>query len=429
MNQTRTGTVSDEDLAAFVSIVGDRRIQAQYQPIVDLDSRAVIGWEALARGPQGSALEFPDRLFGVARQLGRTSELDFACQAAAIEGALAAGLGDNADLFINIEPRNDPAEVPEYLLETYRRALGQLRITVEIRERELAARPADLVAAADQLRALPGWGIALDDVGVDPRSVGLIPLVEPDVIKLDMSFLHEPMSRTKARAAHAVFAEAERTGAKVLAEGIEDEQQLQYAIALGAQLGQGWFFGRPGELHPEVAVTGGTRRRNRADASDRPPSATTPYEILSRRRTPRRGTKPMLLQMSLALEDEALVQGEGGVLISTFQDARFFGEKTATRYSRISDQIAFTGVLAEGLGDDPAPGVRGAGIDRTMKLRSEWDVVMLAPHFAAAFAARELEPDTVSSSRRFDYVITYDRDLVSLVANQLMRQIAPLVET
>jgi len=418
--------VSASDLEAFESVVGGRKVRSLYQPVVDLDSREIVGWEALARGPEGSPLEYPDRLFDVANRLGRLSELDFVCQAAAIEGALAAGLDDSSDLFINIEPRNDPADAPEYLREIYAAAWQRLKITVEITERELTSRPADLVSVVDQLRGEPNWGIALDDVGVDPRSVGLIPLVEPDVIKLDMSFMHEPMTRQRARAAHAVLAEAERTGARVLAEGIETEEHLQDALALGAHLGQGWLFARPGELKPELAVSGNTRRSNLPGSAGRPAAETTPYEFLSRHRAPRRGTKPMLLQMSRALEDEALAQGEEAVLISTFQDVSFFTSKTARRYSQIAEKVAFTGALADGLGAEPAHGVRGAGLDSAMKLRSEWDVVMLAPHFAACFASREIEPESESDIRRFDHVITYDRHLVSVVANQLMRQIAPV---
>jgi hypothetical protein len=267
--------------------------------------------------------------------------------------------------------------------------------------------------------------VALDDVGVEPGSVGLIPLLEPDVIKLDMSLLHEPMNRERARTVHAVLAEAERTGTKVLTEGIETEAHLRDARALGAHLGQGWLFGRPGPLAPGRGVTGQTRRDLRASGISRPAGRMTPFQFLSGRRASRRGPRPMLFQMSRALESEALAQGAETVLISTFQHARFFGPATAEWYEQLAGQLAFVGALAEGLGGEPARGVRGAEIEAGALLQAEWDVVVLAPHFSAAFASREAAPDPNRRHRMFDHVFTYDRRLVSTVANLLMSRIAP----
>ena len=111
-----------------------------------------------------------------------------------------------------------------------------------------------------------GCGIAIDDVGEDPRSIALMPLLAPDVIKLDMAFVQTPMTRERARVLHAVRAEAERTGAVVLAEGIETAAQAELAKTLGATLGQGWYFGRPTELVPAPAVPTLARDLSRADA-------------------------------------------------------------------------------------------------------------------------------------------------------------------
>src|SRR4029453_11490950 len=93
--------------------------------------------------------------------------------------------------------------------------------------------------------------IAIDDVGADPRSLALMPFLEPDVIKLDMRLVQAQPSAEIARVTHAVSAEAERSGARVIAEGIETEAHAHRAAALGADLAQGWLFGRPGPL-PEA---------------------------------------------------------------------------------------------------------------------------------------------------------------------------------
>ena len=87
---------------------------------------------------------------------------------------------------------------------------------------------------------------------------GHVSLVAPDVIKLDMSLVHSPLSLASVQIADAAQAEAERTGAAILAEGIESSHDVETAKALGATLGQGWLYGRPGPL----PLSGSPRRRS-----------------------------------------------------------------------------------------------------------------------------------------------------------------------
>ena len=63
-------------------------MRAAFQPIVDLDTGAVVAYEALAPGPEGSSLERPDLMFDAARRTGRLCDLDWACRGAAFAGAL-----------------------------------------------------------------------------------------------------------------------------------------------------------------------------------------------------------------------------------------------------------------------------------------------------------------------------------------------------
>jgi len=407
--------------APLEEILHRREIAPVYQPIVDLDTHGVVGWEALARGPEGSPLHLPGPLFGAAASAGRLAELDFCCRAAALEGAVAAGLAGGQELFVNIEPETAGATWPAFLEDAVAdaRAAG-LRVTVEITERAVLASPAALVAQVALYRSR-GWGIALDDVGVDPRSISLMPLLRPDVIKLDMSIVQDAMTRERAQVVHAVVAEAERSGAKVLAEGIETEEHAAFARALGADLGQGWLLGRPGELRPEPVTTG----TGRVLVPGFEETTDTPFERLSRARPLRRGTKRQLLQMSLALEDEALAQGPSSLLLSTFQDAVHFTRPTRARYAMLAARMAFVGALAYNLGQEPAQGVRGASLDPDEALRGEWDVVVLSPHFAAAFAARDLGDAGADLDRRFEYALTHDRELVAQAAHRLIRRVAP----
>src|SRR5436305_9645295 len=88
----------------FVQILDRQKVRSVYQPIIDLKSGDIAAFEALARGPVGSPLESPAMLFGTGRKLGLLNELEWACRAAALSGALEANLGTQISLFINVEP-------------------------------------------------------------------------------------------------------------------------------------------------------------------------------------------------------------------------------------------------------------------------------------------------------------------------------------
>jgi hypothetical protein len=248
-----------------------------------------------------------------------------------------------------------------------------------------------------------------------------MPFLAPDVIKLDLRLVQDNPSRQVAEIVHAVSAEAERTGALVLAEGIETEQHRQTALALGARYGQGWMFGRPGELRPVVSA---------ADSAISRPARTpavahaSPFEAVAAQRPTRRGDKRLLLSLSLQIESQAASLGSSAVVLSTFQEARFFTPRACARYSRLSEHAALAGALGAGLPERPAPGVRGVALDQADPLRGEWDVTVIAPHFAMAFVARELGDQGPDMQRRFDFAATYDRELAIAAARALMGRLA-----
>jgi EAL domain-containing protein (putative c-di-GMP-specific phosphodiesterase class I) len=401
-------------------ILDEELVRAVYQPLVELDGGALIGFEALARGPEGSALERPDRLFAAAQDDGSIAELEWACRAAAVRGALAGGLRPPLRLFLNVEPSLIGMPVPPDLRDLFARAARELSIVVELTERALADRPADVLAAVPRLREL-GWAVALDDVGVDWRSLALMPFLEPEVIKLDMHLVQQPLGPGRAAIVHAVNAQAERSGALVLAEGIENEAHVDVARTLGARYGQGWHFGRPGRL-PSVVVS--HAKPIVRDAIVTTPAAGTPYSVLAERQQPRRGTKPLLYAISRHLETHLETRADAAVLLSSFQEARHFTPLTAARYARLARGAALVGALGAGMPIEPVAGVRGAHLADGESLRGEWNVIVLDAHFAAAFSARDLGDNGADDERRFDFCMTYDRELVIAAARTLMERIA-----
>jgi diguanylate cyclase (GGDEF)-like protein/PAS domain S-box-containing protein len=404
-------------------VLADGGLRAVFQPIVELDGREVVGYEALARGPEGSSLHRPDRLFAAAAAAGRTVEVDWACRIAAVRAALEAGLGRGASLFLNCEPAAIDAPCPPEHAELWARATAELALVVEVTERAITARPAELSRVLSDRRAA-GDVIALDDIGADVRSLALLPLIAPDVIKLDISLVQDRPTTDQAAIVSAVAAEHERTGARILAEGIETDDHVAIARTLGATLGQGWLFGRPGPLTAPLPVT----RVRPTAAIEQPPPGDTPFAVVHEARggTVAEATKRLLLPMSHHLEHRAQRIGEGAVVLSAFQEARHFTPATARRYEALARRASLVAAFGIGLSDEPVHGVRGARLEDDDALAGEWSVIVLGPHFAGALVARDLgDADVDERDRRFAFATVYDRALVIAAARTLMSRIAP----
>jgi EAL domain-containing protein (putative c-di-GMP-specific phosphodiesterase class I) len=402
---------------ALAEALAPGAVRSVYQPIVDLRTDRIVAVEALARGPQGP-LAAPEALFGAARAAGRLPALEARCTEAAIAGALRAGL--DMPLFVNLEPDAVDAATLAVLRRGDALAAGRLPLVLEITERSLTSRPTELIDMLARARDL-GWSIALDDVGADPRSLALMPIVRPDVIKLDRGVVQSMEEPATAALVTAIAAECERTGALVLAEGIENEAQRRAALACGATLGQGWLFGRPAPA-PHGASSGW--RPPSLPASRRVGDDATPYGVVAARRPVSVAGWPFLLQISLMLEARAAALGQEAVIVSAFQDAVRFTPATAVRYRRLAASAAFAAALAVGLGPEPAPGVRGAALPPGHPLCGEWSVVVLGSHFAGALVASELPGGAGGRRSDFAYAVTYDRDLVIAAATSLMRRVA-----
>ena len=409
-------------------LLADSQVSSVYQPIVELDTGATVAYEALARGPRGSALERPDVLFAAARQAGRLPDLDRACQAAAVSGAQVGGLRSPWTLFVNVEP--EAADVT-FADPAFSDAAGEpgafgspldFPIVVELTERALIAEPIELLKLVARVRGR-GWGIALDDVGADRDSLALLPLLQPDVIKLDLRLVQEHPTSEIAQIVSAVNAEAERSGTVILAEGIETEEHRDIALAMGATLGQGWLLGRPAALPEHLAEFTGSGLRI-ADRGD-PVRTQAPFALGAAVRTPRRSRKALLIEISKHLERQAMAAGESTVVLATFQDVSFFTKATSRRYARLASQAALVGALGVGMPAEPLPGVRGCILDPSDPLAGEWNIVVIGPHFAATLVARDLGDTGPDDDRNFEFVWSHDRELAIQVAFSLMSRVWP----
>ena len=402
-------------------ILADNSLRALFQPVVDIASEEIVGFEALARGPSGSTLEVPVRLFEAATEANRVPELDWACRIKALEGALDGGVEPPLTLVLNIEARTaKDRPFPKPLPEAFTRALSELRVVFEITERAMTEHPAELLEMVAVLREF-GCGVALDDLGADLRSLALMPLLQPDVIKLDMRLVQQHPNADVGQIAGAVQAQTEATGAVVLAEGIEHEEHLFMAQALGATLAQGFLFGAPDPL-PEKTARPSTPVR----VIPRPrESLRTPFQVASEGRPVRVGDGSLLTAMSVQLEEFAGGLAQDGVLIGAFQHADRFKGDAKDRFSRLGRKLAFVATLAEGMRSEPAEFVRGGRLAPNDPLIDEWAVVVIGPHIAAALAAKDKGDSGPVADRYYDFAVTYDRDEVIEIARLLLARIGP----
>ncbi|MEA2333211.1 MAG: hypothetical protein QOH58_3349 [Thermoleophilaceae bacterium] len=217
--------------------------QMVVQPLLDLRSGLVAGYEALARFP-GSDRP-PNAWFSQAHRHGLGCRLE----ARAVERALAlGGRPAGAFLSLNLSPS---ALVSDEVWAVLPEDLSG--VVVEVTENELASRRESLDAALARLR-VRGALLAVDDAGAGYAGLKQLMNLDPDLIKLDRTLVMD-VSRhpTKAALIEAFASYANRTGAEVCAEGVESLEDLRVLAELDVTYAQGYAIARPGAGWPEVA--------------------------------------------------------------------------------------------------------------------------------------------------------------------------------
>jgi diguanylate cyclase (GGDEF)-like protein len=219
------------------------------QPIVDLASGRLTGFESLARWTDDElGAVRPDEFIAVAEETGMVVELgahllEETLGAAGAAGVFAAGL----TLSINASPIQ--LRVPGFA-DILRQQLARRRIPpelviVEITEAILVAEGDAALAALAELHAL-GVGLAIDDFGTGYSALGYLRRFPVSIIKIDKSLTSSLLTEPKTMAiVEGVVRMAHRMGVRVTMEGIEDDVEADSCRAIGADRGQGWLFGRP----------------------------------------------------------------------------------------------------------------------------------------------------------------------------------------
>jgi hypothetical protein len=234
----------------------------------------------------------------------------------------------------------------------------------------------------------------------------MMSVLAPEVIKFDLQLVAGSADADIADVVNAVTAQAEHSGATILVERIETESDAQFADALGAELAQGWLYGR------------------REPLTHAPPRPSHPVSVAatSRARRVRRTGRALVDAMTRQLEEHARAAGDAAVLLSAFKHASAFSPAARARYAGLARSVAFCGVLGQDMPSEPAPGVRGARVHATDPLRLELTVAVVSPHFAAALTAYDLGVEA-PEDRRYEFVLTYERELAVAAAASLMARV------
>lgn len=236
----------------FLSLLFSESVRVVFEPIVKLESRQLLGYEALVRGEPGSEFATPAQLFGAAVECDALFELDCLCRRTALNAA--DRLPEGAKLFLNCLPSaiNDPSLQDSALRDLLaRHRLRPSDVVFEISERESIDNFAVFREVCDHYSAL-GFQIALDDVGVGYSSLEAVTELAPDYLKVDMSFvrgIHEDPARQEIL--KALTSIAWRIDARIIAEGIETDAELKTLRELAISYGQGYRIGRAGELRKD----------------------------------------------------------------------------------------------------------------------------------------------------------------------------------
>lgn len=217
------------------TILEARSFHPVFQPIVELASREIVGYEALTRFDSGQR---PDLCFADAWSVGLGPELEMAALDAAIEAGKA--LRSGAFLGLNTSPRL--MAYAERLRDVLRPAGRPL--VLEITEHETIA---DYDALRDAIRSLGhDIRVAVDDAGAGVANFGHIIDLRPDFVKLDISLVRRVNANLGRQAMVVGMRHFARTaGCRLIAEGVETAEEADTLTSLGVEFGQGYVFGHP----------------------------------------------------------------------------------------------------------------------------------------------------------------------------------------
>ncbi|HET9104917.1 MAG TPA: EAL domain-containing protein [Solirubrobacteraceae bacterium] len=264
-------------------------IYPHLQPIVALSDGRIYGFESLLRGQVGDRELSGGEIVAAAQAHGAIFTLDLVGRTVALEKGMPKLIGDEV-LFVNFTPTAiyDPAVCLRTTWAIARRhGLPMERICFEVVETEQYPDVDFLRRILDEYRG-QGAMVALDDLGAGHSSLTYLETLHPDIVKLDRALVtgidDDP---SRQRLVGALIDYAHELDVRVVAEGIETEGELAVVRDLGADLGQGWYLGRPaaepvrGPRSLVMDAPGGPIRGTTLEVRDRALASATSGVVIS----------------------------------------------------------------------------------------------------------------------------------------------------
>ncbi|MFW5933831.1 MAG: EAL domain-containing protein [Actinomycetota bacterium] len=234
-------TAAPADVARIRRTIDEHDFHVVYQPIYALDDGRLLAVEALTRF-DGEPQRTPDVWFDEAAHAGLGSALDLAAAEAALAGV--ASLPTHVTVHLNVLPATLHEPGLLQLVTSYRRH----RLVLEVTEHDIIDDYPAIASVRDELAA-HNVTLAVDDVGAGFASLRHIVRLGPDVLKLDISLTqnvqHDPIRHALAE---ALVGFASSSGLQLIAEGVEQPDELQAWRRLGADAAQGFLLAPPGDL-------------------------------------------------------------------------------------------------------------------------------------------------------------------------------------
>lgn len=240
----------------LLDIVQSSQLNAVFQPILDMQQAKIIGYEGLIRGPATSVLHTPIELFRVARACGMVADVEYLSRRIVLESFAKQNIPGK--IFLNVspdvllQPDSKNGETLKYL-----DALGLQpnQVIIELTENAQAL-DYQLLRDATQYYRSMGFEIAIDDLGEGFSGLRLWSEIRPNYVKIDKHFIRQiHLDPVKMQFARSIQEIAAKSGALVIAEGIEVQDELMAIRDLGIAYGQGYHIGRPSILPSLVVPT------------------------------------------------------------------------------------------------------------------------------------------------------------------------------
>ncbi len=237
----------DEKVTSFKeNVLKQKKIRSVYQSIVDLKTKNIVGYEALTRAVTDFPPDEATLLFTIARESGNVKELDKICVECALKNAQKLSLDKKLFLNLNHETLIDPRYMRALFSE--KGVIGYKSLVIEVTEQSIL-RSFDKIRDALMELKDQGVSVAIDDVGGGAVSLRDVATLKPDYIKFDRSLIRQiDTSTTKQQIVLSMILFAKGINAITTAEGIQTKEEYEAALMCGVNLGQGYFFARPGEL-------------------------------------------------------------------------------------------------------------------------------------------------------------------------------------